>query len=693
MSRHTTFKKNHGVLYRESKSSPFKVGKPSKTGKRLTTEEFVKSVDVSETGSLATRNEEGEVSETLLLRPSPGEGHYWESYNKQESGGNQDTYMIIHQQKCSDMWNAEFPTHISASRQGRRPPCDGKLAWDESSEKRGLVWAAVLKCSTCGYKSKKYKLYDEIDSGSRGRKWARPNAGIQVGLAHLGLASTGLREIMSSVNMVPPSTTGLQKSANKINSILVDTNKKDMKKRLSKLKELNKRKGLSPNTPINIEVDGTYNNRLNSGVGKTPMQPASQATYLVAENTTTRKDIVHVGTYSKICTCKRNQEGVLQHRQDCTANLSQDAVIGNEGQYLHNAVADINSQDVSIRYITMDGDSNANAAATNILQSTNPDVEVVTLRCTRHLTRTLEREIKKSKFSADMFPGKNKADRERAQARFADDVGDRCQAEYNAVFDKHRGDLTTMKNKCSYISESIIECYKGNCTLCKHHSFVCQPPKNKWKRSYLDSTIYKREFINPSEQDEILLRKCLGIRFDPKSVSKTFLNTNQNKCEAANRGLMKGIPKHITFARNYKGRAHACVHAMNNGPGTSLSEMCAAVGAPIAPNSYVTQALQRMDEVKEQRKKYQKSKKYKQRRVLIRKAKYMRYDHNKAQECYSTGLADKDMICQRTPTQENTAVEYNMRDRRQRLRTSTHILDHNYLVSAAPTNEHNYFKA
>lgn len=691
MKRDSSFKKNRPTLFRESKSDNFKVDRPNKTSRRLTEEEFAELVDVNKIGMMATRDEKGDTTRTTILRPKPAPPSYWNIYNDKPSTRNDNTYIIVHRQKNADMWNLEVRNHSVAS-----PSCDGHLNWDDdNSEKRGLCWAAILQCTLCKYTSKKYKLYEEVENTSRGRKRAKPNAGIQVGVARLGLASSGLQEILASINIIPPSRAGLQKSANTINPMLVKTNKQDMKSRISRIKTLNQKKGLPLDTPINIEADATYNNRLNSGGGKTPTQPGTQATYLAAENVTTSKDIVHVGTYSKLCTCKRNKSGILQHKQECCANLTSDAVIGNEGLYLTNAVQDINSQGISINFLTMDGDSNSNSTATNIMQSSNPNIEITPLRCTRHLTRALEREIKKSKFSTHMFPGKNKSDRDRAQARFANDIGDRSHAEFNAVFNQHRGNLSCMKSKCSHISDAIIECYQGNCTTCKRHSFVCKGPQHSWKRPYLDNRIYKSEFINPTDGDKILLKKCLDIRLGQNAIPKTQLNTNQNKCEGANRGLMKGNPKHLTFPRNFPGRVHACVHSMNNGPGTSLSKLCAAVGAPITPHSNVTTALEQMDLTKIRNKETKKGTKYKQHRAQLREEKYKHYDIAKAEACYSTGLADKNMECKRAPKnrQDCTAMEYNVRNRRTRLQTSTLLLDHNYPVSATPTNEHNYFKA
>ena len=48
--------------------------------------------------------------------------------------------------------------------------------------KVGLCWQCCLWCMKCGYTSKMYKLYHEVETGKRGRKPAARNIGLQVGL-------------------------------------------------------------------------------------------------------------------------------------------------------------------------------------------------------------------------------------------------------------------------------------------------------------------------------------------------------------------------------------------------------------------------------------------------------------------------------------------------------------------------------
>jgi hypothetical protein len=685
-NRSSPFQKGHILFYRRGRFQKRK-DNGAKSVRRLTEPEFNSTVRTDDKGVIACYTEKGKVIQSKVLRPAPAPPSYWTIYNEQKSEGNNDTYAFVHRGRDAYMWVTEVRSHDRAN-----PSCEGYLNWyEDKCEQRANVWAVVLKCPCCRYVSEKYKLYREVYSNKRGRRYADANLGVQVGLAKQGIGPSGLREIMCSMGATPPSLKSLQKGANQVNPKIVSANQKDMKQRMANLRTLNVKRGLPHDAPINIEADATYNNRLNSGVGKTPYQPATQASYLVAENVTSERQIICANTYSKICSCrKRNILGVIQHGTGCPANLPHDAVIGNEGRYMKDAVGQINDQGLAVEHVTLDGDSNANAAARDILQPNDPGREVKVLRCSRHLTATLKSDLKNSRFSDTMFPGQTKDERSKAQARFAQDFGGRCTAEFKAITDKHKGDVPTIKNKCSYVIDAMISCYQGNCEQCKQHSFICSGNEKTWRRPYLRSSHKYGEleaFINPDEDDRHRLRQCLSRRLGPAAVEGTFLNSDQNKCEAANRGLSKGLPKHITWRRNFPGKAHACIHSMNNKPGTSIAQLCEVVGAAISPGSNVTRALEGMDKSWNKNSQRKKSSQYKMARARSRDQKYKSYDDKLAISCYSHGQADKSQVDDQVDKDC-----YNQRQRRQRAQTSTTLLDHSYLVAGTSGTEHNYFK-
>ena len=68
------------------------------------------------------------------------------------------------------MFNTEIKQHCIEN------GCTGDLNFDpDSSRPWGSAWAECLKCTRCDYKSKSYKLYEEVndDKSKRGRKAAK----------------------------------------------------------------------------------------------------------------------------------------------------------------------------------------------------------------------------------------------------------------------------------------------------------------------------------------------------------------------------------------------------------------------------------------------------------------------------------------------------------------------------------------
>ena len=122
------------------------------------------------------------------------------------------------------------------------PKCKGLLLYDDDRTTQwGAVWAMALKCTKCQYQSKKEKLYDEVNTGKKGRKAADANVRLQLGLATQGVGQTGTRHLLSAVNIKPPSRSGMQKMANKVNPQIVQANKLNMKNIRQELKEKTQR--------------------------------------------------------------------------------------------------------------------------------------------------------------------------------------------------------------------------------------------------------------------------------------------------------------------------------------------------------------------------------------------------------------------------------------------------------------------
>lgn len=596
---------------------------------RVDTNEF-QSVDLTPDGVYEARTIDGATVDGLsFLRPSASKDSYYEDYLKEQPCTNSDINALLHLDKCAQLWNTAIQSHHS---------CDGALEWDfERSVKWGLCRRMALKCNKCKYTSTRMKLYNEVGSGKPGQKAAAPNDAVQVALSRHGVGPTGFRDVVLAMSMEPPCLSGLYKASDKVSKLITQENQRDMKQKVGYVKEHNKKMG-RPQDQLSVQTDAIYNNRLSSGVGNTPTQPATQAIQLVAENNTDRKYIVHVGVHNKLCrSCKGEHGG-----PKCTLTMEPDDVIGNEGQYLTEAIQDLNQQGAYVTEVTMDGDSSANKVVQDVRQR-GKNIKIKAQRCVRHLGQTVRQSVKNCNFSDTMFPGANNEQRKYIQSRFAIDIIKRCWVEAAKLCHKYRGNLKEIQDRAQRIPHAVIRCYQGDCSRCEADSLVCSR-EQPWRRPFLStinvSTSRGRSFIKPSEADYHKLWMCLDKRFCPDMMAKTYKNATSNKCEGCNRAIVKSLPKHLTFSRVCNGRASAAIHSVNNNPGASLLKLCTAVGAPLP--SLLVSRLQQVDKRYVRDKQRQKSRKHIDKLAANRMQRFKRYDDKKAESYYRKGLADDD---------------------------------------------------
>ena len=108
---------------------------------------------------------------------------------------------------------------------------------------------------------------------------------MQVGLQHTSLGTRSYHQVCMASNIPPPSVSGKQYTSNKVAKIMENKNKKDMKMQKETVERVQRLCSLDPKK-INVQANGVYNNRICSGIGKTPFQPAMQSNFSVTENET-----------------------------------------------------------------------------------------------------------------------------------------------------------------------------------------------------------------------------------------------------------------------------------------------------------------------------------------------------------------------------------------------------------------------
>ncbi|VDI30806.1 Hypothetical predicted protein [Mytilus galloprovincialis] len=287
------------------------------------------------------------------------------------------------------MWNSVFREH-----QRLHPNCNGFLQWNmEREEKFGFVNREEAMCDKCNYQSRKFKLYEEVQTKKPGRKAAKINVSAQAALSQTPLGYTGLRKIVLGCNMPAPSASGLQKRANKVLPEIININKEDMKARRKQLIEINTLRGRKDPGSVSLQADGAYNNAIYSGIGKTPFQPATQVVYSVAEAETEDKSIIGVVCKNKLCSIHPIKSGEN---------------IGDEYTWAKEALQDLASDGIEAKHLTTDPDSSAYRAADDLYLENTTSTEPEHFLDTRHFLNNHRKNIKNNKELGEIMPGRTK---------------------------------------------------------------------------------------------------------------------------------------------------------------------------------------------------------------------------------------------------------------------------------------------
>lgn len=536
---------------------------------------------------------DGQLCEQKFLRPVQRTPTPLEVSQVAQPGSSTDTNAIYHRGKLIQLFQEATAGHQEFS-----PGCSGLLDFDDSMRvQRGLAWKESMKCVTCGYQSPVRNIYETVQANRRGPKTAALNYAAQVGLSHTSIASTGLSNILLAMDIPSPSLSGMQKCANKVGDMLVEHNTENMREIRKELQELNTLKGLPASAPVNVEMDGRYNNPIYSAVGNSPFQAATQVSHITVENATRKKYVVDVQTHSKLC-----QQGELIARTTghrpcpehpgCTADLPQSAVIGNEKRWAQDSLLDLAADGLHVNVVTTDPDSSSYRAAVELHSQGELSHEPQHQLDPHHLSRGQRKSVKSTYFSKTMFPGHTAAERKRMQTRLADDIPARCTAEHEAAIQHHAGDNAKVKRAMTFTRDAMVECYQGNHQLCRRYSWMCKARKTKnW---LTDSAFLPEGFIlSCTDSDKSKLVSLIDYRLGQKVLEKTKFLLSTQKCEATNRAISSTAPKNKTFSRNFPGRVHSAVNAVNHGIGESILSQTQFVGAPVTAGTRVTRGLLR----------------------------------------------------------------------------------------------------
>ena len=351
---------------------------------RLSQDDFDRVVQTTPSGLLAVSDAEGRPGTSKILRPQldqcPDLTDIYLQADVQTDTHAVSEMRLLSVDKNAAMWNDCFKEHAS-----REDTCI--LPHFEVHEKKfGLCWQQSLSCTACHYKSRMYKLYSEVNTGSRGQKPCAPNVAIHVGLQDTTMETQSCDTFCPQQTHLPQVEAGCKGHPTGLPQLLLSPRLMTYSRR-GKKPEINVLRGLPANAPINISMDVRYNStslKNSYGCG----QSASQAVGTAIEWQTDKHEILGFHMENKLCklgSSLRNQGQNVSctGHQGCTATIR---VVDPMSEYEIGRQIGVSfaQQQVGLKFVATDGD----AKAFHGLQDAMPTVAAERQADTTHLGQT-----------------------------------------------------------------------------------------------------------------------------------------------------------------------------------------------------------------------------------------------------------------------------------------------------------------
>ena len=545
--------------------------------RRLTTAEELPSVSVNSTSrvrfSTCTDNPSAMLLRPVDLKPEIDAA---DQRNEQTHGNR-----VIDSDKMVEMLTKLCASHAATD-------CEQVDFFTSKNQKWGLGWKYAFECRNCDFKSETFNLYEEIKTNLPGPNAASTNVGLQAGLLDTPIGNTRMRMLLTSMNIPPPARSAMNKTANKVSELVIQTNTQDMCSKTDLL--MNTLTEFGCTADIHGAFDGRYNS-IAIVSHKKPGQNASQAIGVFAETMTDCHWIIDYSVENKLCATGSHlrshgfQVECPGGHDGCTATIPSVAP-HSEYEMAKDIAVRMEQRGVRVNVITTDGDSKAQNAFSDVYMTMFPDFTIVKQKDTIHLGRSQIRKALASNFSDTMFPGtRTKESIRQAKVTFCRDVKARSSLIYNSLYERSGGDMRKLTPTIfSRALEATISCYSGDCTSCRQHSIVCGGGQRNswWERSaFLGPS--KISVLRMTENDKHLLREVLKMRLSAAAVTDTRYGFNTQQCESFNFSLSKSAPKNTNYPRNFEARCASAILRYNNGQGQALKMKLKDLGIHLSP--------------------------------------------------------------------------------------------------------------
>ncbi|CAG2233474.1 unnamed protein product [Mytilus edulis] len=392
----------------------------------------------------------------------------------------------------------------------------------------GLGWIWELKCTKCKFISEKYKLFREIETGRPGRKSASINYGFQTGVINSNIGNDSARVLLTSSCIPPMARTTMQRITNNVCDKVVKLANEETKKVVENFKRRNETLGLNKNSPIKLQMDGTYQSVYIKSRHKMG-QNASQAIGIACENETDSHDVIGLHLINKLCWVGawlrgKGYDVECPNHEHCTANTNRYDPLSEKdlGYEIGKKIA---TNELLVDYCTTDGDAKSVKGLQEAMQEVfGPLWSVNRLADTIHRGQSQFREGIRANFSVGMFPGVTKAQKNDIKTAFANDIKLRSHGIMKSLFMKYNGDRQQISKCLPGIVRSVVNCYSGNCgDTCRWSITLCNGGKKTswWYKSInLNSHGLQNGSLIPTDRDKLLIESLLEMKLSQSALDQ-----------------------------------------------------------------------------------------------------------------------------------------------------------------------------
>ena len=491
------------------------------------------------------------------------------------------------------------------------------MNWDlVDFEPWGLFSSVVLACSSCGFRSARTKLYEEVNTEGPGRKPAVGNVRLQLLLQDMPIGPTELQLIFAAVGLRAGSLSGMQKMSYKASDATEEVADTDMIKWREHTKKVLADRGINKYNEISAAFDVRYHGMFKAS-SKTPGPGAAQATATCVETVTPQKKCIAIDHINKACPKGSRMKGKgvtvfcgtggdAKHK-GCTANQPSGRGI-RECDMAERIAKDIlATSDIAVTHLCTDSDATGRDAFSRVNKKSDKPLPPLTwYKDPSHVSRNMKRHILDHNFSSGAFGlkpdggGWNYKERLDCRKALALDVPERVSVTLQSASKHYKGDFTKMKKNTETLVNYIMKCYGGDHTSCQSAPLAqltgCKGSVKSSRCWFAKSSSLRGQGISKLQLtggDYEFLKSVIQMKLGEEALDFFTRRETTSRCESINRAISKSCPKNRLFSRTSRGRVCSAIGRQNNSFRDFVHMKFRAMSCSLPPDSIGYKIIQK----------------------------------------------------------------------------------------------------